>query len=549
MKTFLRAGLAAGALVLALVAALRFQAQRSGQEELIRRLEPHLSPQRLSLTAQRLRREPDPAQAKVQAARALLSQALEELTVQAPGQRQDLLAALELARSLATGAAAERPASWGAALTQGASTYLLRSLARDDRLFTEAPAWEAPMWRAVELAPSEKEPARFLSMAYLELWPLLPEWKRRDARELLAVALEDPPTFDRLIRPWLATAEDLETALELMPADPEAWAKLRTLFAQRRDWTAYRRVHTGWRRHLATYADARLQEARDLLAAGNAGGARAVLLVTLGELPVDGTFAPTFEEAVRLLPPGPLAPAVRQRFRRWLDWALEPYQLGSPPSLPPRVMDRLAGWADDLPPVQAALAALAGGDLPRAERYERRHAAVGQAAWAPYQLAKTRFLLDRGDWAGAGAALDAIPPAGRTSAAYWQRRLALARARGDTPDESDANHTLAALSRTRWPAAAWRWHGERARLTLSAARAADGLRIEVPEAGAVGAVVEVRWNGTTVDALPVMPATGALAVEVPVTTGLHRLELETVAGDRLLPGAVTLADTAAPTAP
>jgi hypothetical protein len=59
---------------------------------------------------------------------------------------------------------------------------------------------------------------------------------------------------------------------------------------------------------------------------------------------------------------------------------------------------------------------------------------------------------------------------------------------------------------------------------------------EIPQAGAV---VELRLDGAALGTFPVAPGRG-LALSLDVEPGLHVLEIESVGGGRVLPGAVRL---------
>lgn len=537
----LRALAVAAALALAGLAAWRFAAERGEREALIRTLSPALTEPRRTAAAHRVRSEPDPPAARALAARALLAETLSHLPARGSAERFRQLPRLDLARSLAARVLAEQPASWSGATALGAATYLAWSLARDGRLLTSPGAWEDPLTRATELGPGQREPARFLSMAYLEVWGVLGADKRRDVERLLAAGFEDPGTFNRLIEPWLTVAGDLDTALALVPPRPSAWDELRRLFAARRDWPAYRRVTAGWERVLRADVGARIDEGAARLAAGDPVAARALLLTAARQLPPDGRFADLFTRALRQLPAGPVGGEAAAVFAAWLDFALPLCVDGSCP-LPPEVIGRLAGAAFDLDPPRAALAALAAGDLPRAERYERRADGLFQEAWAPYLVLKARRLTERGDFAQAMAALRPVSLSWTSRPIYWLAQLAAARGSGDGEAADLAVDRLAALRRSSWPSTVWQRGGGRAWVELLPAGPAPGLVVDLRGAPEDGAVVEVRWDGTAVGTFEVSPAAPLLRLTLPVDGDLHRLELTTLAGaGDAPPGRISLA--------
>lgn len=529
------------ALALAATAGWRFSDHRRQVRELASEVAPRLAEGRREALLRRLAREPDLATARAQAARALLAEALAPPAGGPLPTREEKLAQLESARAQAAQALADNPASWEASMIVGAATYLARSLARDDRLFSEPAAWEIPLARARELAPGQPEPARFAAMAYLEVWALLPDWKRREVRELVATGLAHRDTFDRLIGPWLDVADDLEAALELVPDQPYAWERLRQLFARRQQWEAYRRATAGWRDVLEAEAQRGLAEAEELLADGEAGLARHRLLEVIRNLPAEARFAPLLERVVRRLPAGPVGAEAAAAFERWLDWCLDLCLLEECP-LPPEVTVRLAPVYFDLPPPRAALVALAAGDLVRAESFERRADGLLQEDWAPYLVLKARRLVARGRAEEAEAALASVSLAWNRHPAYWQALLAVARGRQAEPLARTAEERLDALRRSSWPPVAWRRDGDREVLVLVARGPAEGLAIALAEVPPVGAVVEVRWDGAVAGTFVARPGEPALILPLAVEEGLHRLELTTLAGAaRLRPGRVALA--------
>ena len=242
MKTAWRATLALAGIGLAAVSVAQLLSHRAGQrslEELAR--EAGVLAQDPGLL-EAIAREPDPWRARLRLARTLLASA----TADPRPETAVVLRRLEVARGLASGVSLERPASWEAAMTRGASTYLEWSLRRDRRIFSHPEEWEGPLLRSLELAPGRPEPARFLAAAYLELWPALSRSKQESARKLLAGALSDRATFEALIEPWVRTAGSYQEAFAAMPAAPWAWERLQQIAAEDADWPGYSAARQRW---------------------------------------------------------------------------------------------------------------------------------------------------------------------------------------------------------------------------------------------------------------------------------------------------------------
>jgi hypothetical protein len=228
-----------------------------------------------------------------------------------------------------------------------------------------------------------------------------------------------------------------------------------------------------------------------------------------------------------------VSPAHAHAFRRWLEWDCDLFVRGRSLLSPPSVQ-RLALGAGELPLAEAALATLAGGDLARAELLERQLEAVNTEAWAPYWLAKARVLAARGERAGAAAAVARAHRNWRGAVIGTSVRAAIG---GE--QAAGASAELATLAASDWPATAWRWRGSVAWADLLVADAAPGLRVAVASAPAEGAAVRLAVDGATVGVVPAR-AGGSIAVGVPLAAGAHLVQLETVAGGRVVPGDVRL---------
>jgi len=460
-------------------------------------------------------RQNDPLQARLELARFLVN---ETLSPDVAGEDSNDPEPLALAHRLAAEAYGRRPAAWRAPALMGAALYLQRSLAADRRLITEGSAWEQPLLEARRLTPVGPEPARFLAIAYLELWSTLPEEKRQEARELLRLAFEDTRTFDRLIGPWMTIAEEegesLDEALAIVPDDPTAWRYLQRTFAQSGDWPSFFAARSSWRRALAVSLDRRLAEAAALRQGGDPYGSRLAYLRVIADAPTETAFAPLVERALQEAPAGPSLPSMAVPLGRWLDWALALDLVGADP-LSADALDRLAGMVDGLPAPAAAHAAVAAGRLADAERLARRSldpAADGD--WGGYLVSRARELAARRQGREALVSLDRLPASWQGRPSALDARLDAARAAGDTALAVETEERLAALA---------------------AARAGG---IEVAGRAGRGALVELRFDGRVVHGAPAR-GRPLVASEVPIAPGLHLVEAVPVAGT-FSPSAVRL---------
>ena len=336
MKTAWRAALALAGVGLAAASVAQLASYRTGRrslEEMAR--ESGVLAQDPGLL-EALSREPDPWRARLRLARTLLASA----TAEPQPEPAVLRRRLETARGLASAVSRARPASWEAAMTRGASTYLEWSRFRDRRLLSRPEEWEGPLLRALELAPGRPEPARFLAAAYLELWPALSRGKQESARRLLAEALSDRDTFGVLIGPWLRTAGSFQEAFSAMPAVPWAWERLQQIAAEEGDWAGYSAARQRWYAALEAQMRRDLAEAEARLRGGDTDRAQ-LLFLSLLQAPPRRRFLPQVESALAQAPPGPASPSLAPAFRAWHDWSLDLCRRRSCP-MPRPVLSRLA---------------------------------------------------------------------------------------------------------------------------------------------------------------------------------------------------------------
>lgn len=536
----LRASVAGAAIALALAVAMEYRALRTARAAAFAWLEGA----GVTLDASALSREPDPEGVRLQAARAVLAAELD------PARRQGIppaQAARETGERMAVVARAarevlaRRPASWEAALVAGAATYLGWSQARDPRLFTAYRQWEAPLETALRLAPSKREPARFLAAAYLEIWPALSPRKRGIARGLLTEVFRRSEDLGRMIDPWLDTAADRREAFTVLPDDPAAWERVEQAYAARGDLPGFAAARQ--RREASLLARLRrdLLEADRLRDAGRPEEARALYLAVAGGARPEARYQDLLEKALERCPPGPVDSATAARLAPHLARALDRCLFASC-ELKPASLKRLAHFVRDPAPDQVALASLFAGDPQRASLYERRAEGLGTEPWAPYLITKARALAARGRVDEAREALALVHPSWQGRPLFWQARAEVDRAAGDPGGVADAQARLAGLARRTWTAPDWTWSRSTARLEMMIAAPAAGLAVALDQVPANGALVGLRLDGAAVGSFTVRPLAGApaaLRVAAPLGRGLHVLEFEALNGGGL-PGAVEL---------
>lgn len=535
-----RLALAAGWAALAVAVLLGYRALTAEQHALLDEARRLGTVRRQPEVERALRREIDPERCRLLLAQALLVDELDRRWTSelSPAARAvaaaEGLGRLERAVELAAVVLARRPASWRAAMILGAGRYLRQARERDARPWAQPAAWEAPLRAAIALAPTQPEPPRLLALVRLDTWFTQSSAERDETRGLLEAGFTDPVTFALLLDPWLRSARDPADALALLPADPEAYGAARAAYAQRSDWPGFLAADAARQRSLEGALAARLERAHATLAPGIA--LRSELLRLVAAAPVDLRFAPFVERVLDRCPAGPNDPDLRGALEDWLRLGLASWQRGAP-ALGSAALGRLAAAVGDLAAPEAALVALATGDLPEGERIERRSAGVWTDEWAPYLIAKARLLAER-DPRAALDAIQRVPARSAQGVAYWSARATVAGARRDGAGLAAAAAALAALRGDRWPATAWRYRAGQAFLELDAARPAPGLTLHVPDLPPRGACLAFRLDGRVIAALAVLQP--AVVLTAPLAAGPHTLEVVQLAGPRALPGDLAL---------
>ena len=487
-----------------------------------------------------IRRELDPERSRLLFAQALLIDEIDlswtnGLSARARAEAgAGAFARLERSAALAETVLRRRPAVWRAAMVLGAARYLRQARERDARPWAEPAVWEAPLRLAAALAPAAAEPKRFLAVTRLGTWFAQSPDERAETRNLLRLGLSDKVTFQLLLEPWLRAASDPADALALLPEDPIAYAAARDAYGRQADWNGYLAADAARRRSLTSALAGRLERAQSSGAEGL--GLRAELLRLVADTPVDLDFAPFVERVLGQCPAGPNSPDLRPALKEWLRFALDTWQRGGA-ALGPVAIGRLEAAAGELPTAEAALAALATDDLPEGERLERRSAGVFGEEWAPYLIAKATQLATR-DPEAAATALRRVAANAERGTLYWKASAAVAQAREDANAGTRAHEALEALRKTEWPATAWRYRGGRAVLEIVSATAAHGLQLHFQEAPRRGACLGLWVDGRLVSTVAVTQP--LLAWTGPITAGEHVIEVVQMAGERMLPGQLTL---------
>jgi hypothetical protein len=542
---FARWAAAGGGLLLAAASVLHCHGERAARAAALERWAQSGAAERHPQQLSRARRDPDPGAAGPALARVLLTDAFETRSLaslpraEAAAEARRAAERLRLAAELSRDGLAARPASWTAAMGMGGARLLASWRAGEAELYGNPRAWRAPLAHAARLAPGSPEPPRLLVIGYLATWQALSSEERAAGRRLVKAAFGDRETMRQLLPAWAAVAGSRAELEAVLPVEPEPYQLLQEAAARQRDWAGVCAARARWLPLAMAALRAQLERAEARFSGGDERGGTADLIAVAAAAPPDRRTAPLFAAAIERLPPTQVSPAHAPALAAWLRWALPLWQLGEQP-LPAPVLLRLSGLSPELPPAQAAMAALAAGDLARAEVWERRADRLWSEEWAPYATAKAEVLLARGHVDEAGIVLDEVHRSYRQRWAYLRARERLAGARSQPAEVRP--ESLAAVS---WGGEQWLYQGGEAALEVVAARPSASLLVHADGAPDGGGVVELVWDGLGIGCFAVR-AGEALQLSQPVASGPHRLVWRTLAGGRTAPGAVELLPAAGP---
>jgi len=536
--SLLRWPAAAGALLLLAASVSQCRGEKAARAELLARWASTGAAAKFATSADRARRDPDPRESGPALARVLVNDAFDTRALAALPPREAAAEArrveerLRLATDIAERNLIARPASWESATMLGGARLLAVWRAGGSDLYEHPARWRAPLQHAQRLAPGSPEPQRLLVIGYLATWQALSPAERAEGRRLVREAFRDRDTLSQLLPAWAAVAANRGELEAVLPAEPGPYEQLQQAAAARGDWAGFCAARERWLPLTLAALQARLAEAERRLELGDPQGGRGELAATLSAAQPDRRTAAMFSSAIESLPPGQLGSGTAA-LSAWLDWALPLWALGEEP-LPKEVMARVASLSPDLVPAQAALAALAGGDLTRAETWERRADRLWSEEWAPYATAKAEALLAHGEVDDAAAALADVHRSYQNRWAYLRARERLAGARSEGMVARPESLAAAA-----WGPEQWLYRGGEAAAELVAAHPARGVAVRVDVAPDAGAVVELGWDGLGMGCFPVR-AGEPLRLPVAVTSGPHRLSWRTLAGGRTAPGPLAL---------
>ena len=542
MKGLWRWGLGLAALALAGASILSYRAWREDVAEVGRLALATGYGQRNPEAASQLGEDRYPYRGRMRLARRVLAEQLDPrwLLELPEADRQDAFEAslidIEGVEELAAKALSQRPASWEAAMMLGSARHFraLRSSSRDP---ADLPDWQAPFGHSIRLSPVQVEPAGYLAAAYVDMWPSLDAAERRAAREVIAKAFTSRTTFRLLIDRWMRVEHDIEEALRVVPAATPQWEHMMTVFAGQKDWSRYLRAHQAHRLASATEKQAMLDEAVARVRGGDYSGGVERLHVVLSWSTVGADDLGILDRVLRELPAGPVSHP--GKFRDWLEYCLDQCFLRECP-LDQERLRRLIGLSGELEESQRALALLASGDLPAAERIERAAVSPSGVAWGRYWIAKAGELAARGHAGEARQALAWVDPRYLRHPAYLRAALAVAQAEGDAAAENDALRRLASLERTAWPPEVWEAAEQPLHSALIySAGSLRGVEIAIDSAPTEGAIVRIRVDGRDLLVTVVRPG-DVVRVEPETGPGTHRIELQTVRNGRVTPGRVRI---------
>jgi hypothetical protein len=433
---------------------------------------------------------------------------------------------LDAAQVLLVDAVRRRPGWPGHQTMLGIVEY---SRARDANEVRESPTWFHLLQGAMRAAPGDRFIPTYTAFALAESWNEVKPEMRTDARRIFGTAMHDSQF---VASNYLAVTEAVgkQAAAALLPdSAPSLHAAMRAV-GDSGDASAAAQLHGRWERAewRARQTDLRAIEERTRFG-DYVGADQACTRWIDRHSEYDFDHPAGRQQVARLLALWPEKPGVWRTDRR--ASLVQYFMSGRMASINPGVLSRVLGALEDVPPVIAARAALAAGDIYGAESMVRSSETAGAFEWTPFYVDYARLRLREGDPAGAAAAIDRISPSARDECDVALARRAVAEAMGE-----DLDLPPELIPRT-YPAEYW----SRAGVPLCI-DGENGFRnlvvsLNVPEKPAL---VSFGFDGgrSTTTLVP----RGQVRVSVPLAgrSGRHFFSYRLIAGQEINPSAAVL---------
>ncbi len=401
--------------------------------------------------------------------------------------------------------------------------------------------WEEPLRTSLESFPGNDAAWTFLSTAYLENWPELPDAMRGRAVGGLRRSLLDPG-FAAATFPIVIEAVGIDDAITLLPPEPPTLRAAFDALAKGNDLTRAATVYQLW--ESAEWA-ARSNELRELekrAALNDVERQRNLAQEWLARHPPGDFDTPAgCAQVLRVL-----QLAVNDRIGSWqsdpravavrffLNHRIAPGTSGTPGietapggAVIATVVNSLIGVPE---PIRAR-ARLLGGDVEGAQTLFERSDSAGSFEWTPFLLDLAAYRMSQSSFDAARGAIEALAPAARNEceAVVVRRRLA---ALDGTSDRIPLPATPAL------PAAAWSSNGS---LSVCIDPEAGAIRelsttVETP----APTLLTWGWNDGREGILQIDAGRTGIRVATSDHTGRQTLLLRSLTGTRITPGDVKI---------
>jgi len=401
--------------------------------------------------------------------------------------------------------------------------------------------WEGPLRTALAYVPGDDAVWTFISTAYLENWPELPDAVRARAVPAFRRALLDPE-FASMAFPVLMQAVGVDDAIAMLPQEPPTLRAAFDALAQSNDMTRAATLYERWEAAEWAAREADLREIENRARLGDIERQRDTASYWLGRhSPTEFDTPAGREQELRVLrlavndrmgqwQSDPRAAAVRFFMnRRIMPDTPGAHGIETAPggAVIAAVVNSLTGVPE---PIRAR-ARLLGGDVEGAQSLFERSDSAGSFEWTPFLLDLAAYRISQSSSDAARAALDGLAPAARfeCDAVVVRRRLA---ALDGTPDIGSIPATSSL------PVAAWSSTGSLA-LCVDAEGAALRQLVTVVDAPAP-ALVAWGWNDGRHGILQLDAGKTAVRVTFGGRTGRQTFFIRSLTGTRVLPGPTTI---------
>lgn len=401
--------------------------------------------------------------------------------------------------------------------------------AKQRRFDAQSRNWLRLLVSGMHGAPGDPALPTFAGLALTKSWGFLDQISRREAPTIFRAALSDPE-FVADNYPSLVDSVGSVRAESFLPISAPALRAAMNIVSKAGDARAATRLQIRWEKAewRAREADLREIEERARFDDG-AGVEKACEIWTQKHSEYDFDHAAGQQQVARVLELWPDKPASWRVDRR--AELIQYFMNGRMKAINPEILARPIEALSDVPAPIAARAALAMGDIFRAESIAGSAEASSSFEWTQFHVDSAWHHLRAGDAAAAVTAVARIAPSARDECEVALVRRAVAQALSVREDVS------AGLLPQHYPPDFWSHSGVPICIDPSAGYKRLAIMLDV---GQSPSLVAFGFDGGRSSATLLKPGTTRISLPLGARSGRHFLSYQLIAGGAISPALASL---------